>query len=141
MYTLYDTSKELFYADYKKLPDLYSLNCTELQDLRQNMYDALENAMMYGSSLLEIALSDDIVKLQKHMCFQWIYQTSPGHIAKVIGSTSYDDIDLLCHAAHMYFNSYCTDEKFIQIGTHDTGIEKLARKAYKAAKIAAKAMA
>ena len=132
MYKLYDVDRELFFEDYKKLPYLYDLNCTQLVELRENMYEALENASMYGSALLEIALSDDIVKLQRHMAFQYILTVSPGHLAAVIGSTKYRDIDNAIHTAWSYFNFDCTDDEFLQIGTDTGELEKLIVKAYDA---------
>lgn len=133
MYTLYqNTEKELFFdTDYKPLPDLLTLNITQEIELRENLYNAMENAFLNGAALLEIALSDDIVKVQRDICTNYILTMSSGHLATVINSTKYADIDKATVNAWQYFNYVCTDEEFINVGTDPQEIEKLILKAYK----------
>ena len=78
MYKLYpDTEKELFYnVDYKPLPDLSTVTITEEIELRENLYNALENAFLNGATLLDIALSGDIAKVQKDICINYLLTMS-----------------------------------------------------------------
>lgn len=134
MYKLYpDTEKELFYnVDYKPLPDLLMLNITQEIELRENLYNALENAFLNGAALLDIALSGDIAKVQKDICINYLLTMSSGHMASIIQSTKYADIDRAIIQAWQYFNYVCTDEEFINIGTDPKEIESIILKAYKA---------
>ena len=59
-----DTQRELYFKDYKPLPDLSGASLDSLKELLNNLYNACENAFLYGSALLEIAVYDDIEKVQ-----------------------------------------------------------------------------
>ena len=65
MYMLYDTEKELFFDDYRPLQALSEFSLDELSELLKNLENACQNAFMYGSALLEIALYDDIETVQQ----------------------------------------------------------------------------
>jgi hypothetical protein len=131
MYKLYnDTENELYYEkDYKTLPNLESLNCTETVELLENLYNAFENACTYGSSLLETALYDDIAAVNRKRCFDYLLTVSPGHLATVISNTKYTEIDKAISVSWQYFNS-CDDDIFFEIGTGVEGIENLVKYCY-----------
>lgn len=133
MYKLYEnTINELIYEkDYKRIPDLDTLNATQVIELRENLYNAIENAFLYGAALLEQALYTDIVTVQRYICTQYIKTVSCGHMASVIGSSKYDDIYKACDKAWVYFTTECTDEELYNIGTDPKEIENLILKAYR----------
>ena len=78
------------------------------------------------------ALSGDIAKVQKDICINYLLTMSSGHMASIIQSTKYADIDRAIIQAWQYFNYVCTDEEFINIGTDPKEIESIILKAYKA---------
>jgi hypothetical protein len=134
MFSLYpDTEKELFYSDYNNLPDLNDLTCTQIVELINNLYNAIDNAYCYHADMLCNALFDDIVKVNKKRCFDYLLQVSPGHMASVIDSTKYTDIDNCIHILWQYFNT-CSDQVYFDIGTCIESIENLVKEQYNKAK-------
>ena len=130
MYKLYcDTEKELYFDDYKSLPNLESLTCTQIIELTENLYNAFDNAFMYGSELLQTALYDDIVKVNRKRSFDYLLQVSPGHLASVICSTKYSDIDNCIHILWQYFNA-CDEQIYFDIGTSIENIENIIKEQY-----------
>ena len=69
MFTLLypDTEKELFFSDYKPLPALHGLSLDNLYAMRENLENAIENAWLYGSELLEMALTMDLQKVNLYI--------------------------------------------------------------------------
>ena len=126
MYKLYnDTEKELFYEkDYKPLPKLYTLSFTELIELCENLENAIENACMYGSALLENALYDDIVTVKRYTLSSIINSYSSGTIAGFIGNTKYTEIDKAVNKTLFYlFNT--DDENISPLSVDMEGIKSL----------------
>lgn len=63
-----DTKKELFFeTDYKPLPDLHGLEDKNVIALYENIKQAMNNAALYHSQLLEIALYDDFCTLESEL--------------------------------------------------------------------------
>ena len=122
MFVLYpDTEKELKYKNYKPLPTLNNLNCTETIELLENLYSALCCTETYNADALSIALYDDIVIVQKHRIENYIRTVSSGQIALIIGNTQYTEIDIALMAAMKRLSKqYTEDDIFFDIGT-DTG--------------------
>lgn len=133
MYKLYSNTKsELFYEDYKPIPDLSKLNCTELNELLQNLYETLENAIMYHSELLEIAISEDIVTVQKYRIEQYIKTYSSGHIAIIIGNDKYIEIDKAIMSTMKYLQEkYTEDNYFIDMYTDIDNVDKFIQESYR----------
>lgn len=67
MLHLYKTDKELTYDDYKPLPDLKILDLVSIKILERNIKQAYNNATLYHSELLEMALYDDIQTVEKEI--------------------------------------------------------------------------
>ena len=67
MLNLYDTEKELFFTDYKPIPTLSTLTNEELTILLDNLVKASDNACIYHSELLELALLEDIEMVKQTM--------------------------------------------------------------------------
>ena len=64
MFILYDTEKELTISDYKPISCLITgKTVQQLIDILENLESALDNASIYHSELLELALSNDIIFL------------------------------------------------------------------------------
>ena len=122
MLVLYpDTEKELKLTDYKPLPTLNNLNCTEIIELLENLYSAFSCAELYHSDILSSALYDDIITVQKHRVEFYIRTVSSGQIALIIGNTRYTEIDIALIAAMKRLSRQHTkDDIFFDIGT-DTG--------------------
>jgi uncharacterized protein YjgD (DUF1641 family) len=132
MFTLYpDTEKELFFeTDYKPIDGLVDkLNITELNGLLENLYNALENAWLYNADLLFIALSDDIITIQKKRLYMYICSLSSGRIASIINNTKYTEIDKAIQATITNLDNI--DESIlIDMGTGFEQAEKLIRESY-----------
>ena len=63
-----DTEKELCYkTDYKPLPDVHKLDNDCIVSLYSNIKQAMHNAAIYHSELLEMALHDDIQAIENEM--------------------------------------------------------------------------
>lgn len=122
MFVLYpDTEKELKLIDYKSLPTLNNLNCTDIIELLENLYSAFSCAESYHSDILSSALYDDIITVQKHRIENYIRTVSSGQIALIIGNTKYIEIDIALMAAMKRLSrQYTEDDIFFDIGT-DTG--------------------
>lgn len=61
-----DTEKELFISDYMPISvSLKAETITSLQELLDNLEKAQENAWIYGSDLLLMAITSDIDKVEK----------------------------------------------------------------------------
>ena len=130
MFKLYnDTEKELFENDYKPLPQLDNLTCTQLVELTENLYAAFENYSLYGNDFIATALYDDIVKVNKKRLFEYLLTTSPGHIGSVINSTKYNDIDKAIHIVWQYANA-CEEEEFFNLEVGNEQIENLIKEVY-----------
>jgi len=87
-----DTNKELFFEQYKPLPDLEQLDVTSIEQIYDNLLAAIDNAFVYGNELLSIALYDDIVTVKRHLLRIFTVTMSSGTIANIICSTKYNDI-------------------------------------------------
>ena len=133
MYKLYnDTEKELFFSDYKPIPELSKLNCTELNELLQNLYDAFYNAFIHHSELLENGIYEDIVTTQKYRIEQYIITCSSGHIAIIINNDKYIEIDkaIMYTMKHLQ-EKYTEDSYFIDMYTDIDNIDKFIQESYK----------
>ena len=64
-----DTEKELSMSDYKPLPTLRGLSLAELRELSENIEQATENAWIYHSDLLALALDMDSRKIDLYIHF------------------------------------------------------------------------
>lgn len=64
-----DTEKELSMSDYKPLPTLRDLSLAELRELSENIEQATENAWIYHSDLLALALDMDSRKIDLYIHF------------------------------------------------------------------------
>ena len=63
-----DTERELFMEDYKPVSGLLSrLALPDLLELQNNLENALENAFIYHSELLEIAITMDLNKVNLYV--------------------------------------------------------------------------
>ena len=132
MFKLYEnTEKELFFEDYKPLPDLDNLSFTEINDLIENLYQAADNACCYHSELLELALCDDIMTVNRKRLYNYLCTVSSGHIAMVIGSTKYSDIDKALLAAWEFYNN-AEDENFMAFDTGNADMERIIKEQYQA---------
>ena len=122
MFKLYpDAEKEIEFTEYKPLPTLNNLNCTEIIELLENLYSALSCAELYHADMLFLALYDDIITVQKHRIEFYIRTVSSGQIALIIGNTKYTEIDIALMAAIKRLSrQYTYDDIFFDIGT-DTG--------------------
>lgn len=129
MYKLYDTEKELFFDNYIPLPNLESLTCTQVIELTENLYNAFDNAYCYHADMLCNALYDDIVKVNKKRCFDYLLQVSPGHMASVISNTLYREIDKAISVSWQYFNA-CDEQIYFDIGTSIENIENIIKEQY-----------
>ncbi len=131
MFTLYqDMEKELFLSDYKPLPDLDSLNYTQVQELTENLDGAIENAFINHSEMLFNALLVDIETVQQYRAAAIIRGFSSGYIARIIGSAKYGDIYSAIEAALQRLDSLDSMDLF-DIGTDPANIENLIRETYK----------
>ena len=66
MFTLYDTEKELTISDYRPISGLITgKTAQQLIDILENLENAIDNASIYHSDLLETALFNDIVLIKK----------------------------------------------------------------------------
>ena len=133
MYKLYSNTKsELFYEDYKPVPDLSKLNCTELNELLQNLYETLENSIMYHAELLELAIAENIVTVQKYRIEQYIKTCSSGHIAIIIGNDKYIEIDKAIMSTMKYLQEkYTEDSYFIDMYTDIDNADKFIQESYR----------
>lgn len=61
-----DIEKELTLSDWQVLPDLKALSYDDIVELWENLYDVLENTYLYHSDLLQIAIYQDIHKVEIH---------------------------------------------------------------------------
>lgn len=130
MFKLYsDIEKELFYSDYKQLPDLNCLTCTQIVELIENLYNAFDNAYCYHADMLCNALFDDIVKVNRKRCFDYLLHVSPGHMASVISNTLYREIDKAISVSWQYFNA-CDEQIYFDIGTSIENIENIIKEQY-----------
>ena len=67
-----DTEKEMDFCDYKRLPDNLKTEAIDsLEELKDNLYNALENGYIYHSELLCIALQMDINKVEMYLKFAY----------------------------------------------------------------------
>ena len=65
-----DTERELTISDYKPLPPSLSRESVEnLKSLRDNLTEAADNAFIYGSDMLALALDMDIRKVDIYLRF------------------------------------------------------------------------
>lgn len=62
-----DTEKELTFDDYKPLPSLRGLSLQALYELQSNLEEAIDNAVIYHSELLEMALDMDLRKIDMYV--------------------------------------------------------------------------
>ena len=130
MFKLYqDTEKELFTEDYKQLPGLDSLSCTQLIELTENLYETMEKAYLNGNDMLAGLLYDDIVTVNKKRIFDFLLTVSSGRLASIIGSTKYSDTDKALHMTWQY-TSFCEEENIFNIGTYPGNIESLIKEVY-----------
>lgn len=125
-----DTEKELFLeTDYKAIPQLESLNCTEIETLLDNVFAAYGNACINGAALLEMALCNDIIAINKKRFADYLRFVSPGHIATIINDSRYTEIDKALLAAWKWYNN--TDNfDFVLLETDPANIEQAVLKAY-----------
>ena len=122
---LYDTSKELFYKkDYKPLPKLENLNCTELNDLLYNLLEAEENAFIYHNEQLENALYNDIIMVQKKKVKLYVKTISSGYIAGLILNTRYSETDKAIYYVLEYIE-HCESKVLYLLGMDPGNIDKL----------------
>ena len=91
-----DTEKELFYeTDYKPIPEnLDKLSCTDLVELYNNVKSAFENACVYNSALLQLALFSDLVDIYSERISLFLRFSSSDYLSGLVGSTKYTDIDI-----------------------------------------------
>lgn len=130
MYKLYnDTEKELFFDDYKPLPLLYVRSFDELFDLVENLENAIENARLYGSDLLENALYDDIVTVKRYTISSLVSNCSSGTIAGYINNTKYINIDRAVNKT-LYYIFNCEDEDIYNLSVNVETIEKIIVECY-----------
>ena len=83
----------LSFDDYKPIPDLSRLNITDKIGLIDNLYSVIGNAFVNHSELLLTELYNDIITVKTDVFQTLVKSFSAGHIALVIGSTKYIDID------------------------------------------------
>ena len=125
-----NTEKELFFSDdYKPLPDLKTLDYTGIMELLENVVQACYNAIDNGAGMLEIALCEDIIEINKYRFIDYLSFVSSGRIAIIIGNSKYTEIDKAVNAALQYIND--NEECLLDIGIDNAGIEEIIRKAYK----------
>ena len=62
-----DTENELTFDDFKPLPSLSGRSLPDLYELQSNLEAAQENACLYGSDLLAIALDMDLRKVDTYI--------------------------------------------------------------------------
>ena len=103
MFILYDIEKELTISDYKPISGLITgKTIQQLIDILENLENALDNASIYHSDLLEIALSDDVILIKRKLFSMSIHSMSSGTIAGIIGNTKYSQIDIAVNKALQY---------------------------------------
>ena len=103
MFILYDTKKELTISDYKPISGLITGNTVQqLIDILENLENALDNASIYHSDLLELALSNDVILIKRKLFSMSIHTMSGGTIAGIIGNTRYSQIDTAINKALQY---------------------------------------
>lgn len=126
-----DTEKELFFSDYKAIPDPKTLNCTEIIETLENLYKAMENAFIYHSDLLSAAIADDIITVQKTRIELYLKTVSSGHIASVINNCKYSETDKAIAEAFNNLNDENFDESMLLLMGTDPGmIDDYIRKCY-----------
>ena len=125
MFGIYDVSRELtFERDYKPLPELSKLNCTELNDLYFNLTEAEENAFLYGSDLLYNALYDDICRLQRERVKLYVCTVSSGYLAYLIRNTAYSEIDKAVYLTLDYIEK-CDNDILYVLGKNPENMDIL----------------
>jgi hypothetical protein len=125
MFMLYDTSKELFYKkDYKPIPDPEKLNCTEINELLENLYAAEENAFIYHNEQLENALYNDIIRVQKEKVKLYVKTMSSGYIAGLILNTKYSEIDKAIYLTLEYIG-HCDGKVLYLLGMDPGNMDRL----------------
>ena len=134
-----NTEKELFMNDYRPLPDIASLSCTDLIELLENLYQASENAYNYHSELLQAALYDDIIIVQKKRITDCLLYSSSGCIAHIIGNTKYTEIDKAVKYTLDYINDTENENALYILLTDPYNIKSIIKAAYQAGKRTEKA--
>jgi hypothetical protein len=134
-----NTEKELFMNDYKPLPDINSLSCTDLIELLENIYQASENAFNYHSELLENELYNDSITVQKKRIIDCLLYSSSGSIARIIGNTKYTEIDKAVQFTIDYINDINNTNKLYELYTDPVHVKNLIYNAYQAGKRTEKA--
>lgn len=103
MFILYDTENELTISDYKPISCLIiGKTAQQLIDILENLESALDNASIYHSDLLELALSNDVILIKRKLFSMSIHTMSSGTIAGIIGNTKYSQIDIAVNKALQY---------------------------------------
>ena len=103
MFILYDTKKELTISEYKPISGLITgKTAQQLIDILENLENAIDNASIYHSDLLELALSNDVILIKRKLFSMSIHALSSGTIAGIIGSTKYLQIDIAVNKALQY---------------------------------------
>ena len=134
-----DTEKELSMNDYRPLPDINNLSCTDLIELLENLYQASKNAFNYHSELLENELYNDIITVQKKRIIDCLLYSDSGCIARIIGNTKYTEIDKAVQYTLDYINDTEKENALYILLTDPCNIENLIQAAYKAGKRTEKA--
>ena len=119
-----DTNKELFFEQYKPLPDLERLDVTSIEQLYDNLLADADNAFAYGNDLLSIALYDDIVTVKRHLLRIFTVTMSSGTIAGIIGSTKYNDIYKALYSTIEY-QEKASDENIYNLSIDYSGLCQL----------------
>lgn len=103
MFILYDIEKELTISDYKPISGLITGKAAQqLIDILENLENALDNASIYHSDLLELALSNDVILIKRKLFSMSIHTMSSSTIAGIIGNTKYSQIDIAVNKALQY---------------------------------------
>ena len=71
-------------------------------DILENLENALDNASIYHSDLLELALSNDIILIKRKLFSMSIHTMSGSTIAGIINNTKYLQIDIAVNKALQY---------------------------------------
>ena len=115
MYKLYDTEKELFLSDYKPIDSVIKiLDNTGLIELLDNILQAFDNAILYHSELLSMALYDNIVTIKKRILMSCISAYGSGTIASFIGKTKYKEIDKAVNKT-LYYLYHAKEENIFML--------------------------
>ena len=122
-----DTTKELnFDTDYIRIRDM--INTFKLADIPaiiDNVEEALENAFINHSELLENALYMDIAALKKWYIVRMISCSSSGTIANYINNTTYRQIDRAVNNTLLYLFEKATEEELYNLSTDPEGIKNV----------------